>query len=116
MTDYLGEAYEGWPTFVKSRGHIDLAGFPRSTAWWFRTNYLANTEDVPLYQKPLMKGTAWQTAVRVITPCRIFASTPKVEVLVDGTSKGVFNVSRDYGLVDLRQEAPPRAQAQQHGG
>ena len=46
--DYYGEAYEGWPTYVKSRGHLDVAGFPRPTAWWYRTNYLARS-DVPLY-------------------------------------------------------------------
>jgi hypothetical protein len=106
MTDYFGEAYEGWPTFIKSRGHLDVAGFPRSTAWWFRTNYLAHTNNVSTYQKPLMKGTAWQTVIRVITPCQIFASTPKVEVLVDGKSKGVFTVSEDFGLVDLRVGSP----------
>ena len=31
----------GWPTFLKPRGHVDIAGFPKATAWWFRANYLA---------------------------------------------------------------------------
>ena len=31
MADYYGEAFMGWPTFVKSRGHLDIAGFPRAT-------------------------------------------------------------------------------------
>ena len=100
MMDYYGEAYEGWPTIIKSRGHLDVAGFPRPTAWWYRTNYVANT-NVSTYQKPLLKGD-WEVQVRVMTPCQIFVSTPKVRVIVDGATHGVFNVSRQFGLLDLR--------------
>ena len=65
MTDYYGEAFMGWPTYVKSRGHLDVAGFPRSTAWWFRTNFLANP-NVSTYQRPLVSGNDWQVQVRAM--------------------------------------------------
>jgi hypothetical protein len=108
MTDYYGEAFMGWPTMIKSRGHLDVAGFPRSTAWWFRTNFLANP-DVPTYQRPLVGGD-WQTQVRAMTNCQFFASTPKLELLLDGASHGTYDVDQDYSLVDLRsghQSWPP---------
>ena len=111
MTDYYGEAFMGWPTFVKSRGHLDVAGFPRSTAWWFRTNFLANTDpNIPDYQRPLVGGS-WDVQVRALTPCQMFASTPSVEVWRDGRLHGTFAVPTDYGLLDLRDGAtwPPPA-------
>jgi hypothetical protein len=100
MSDYYGEAYMGWPTMIKSRGHLDVAGFPRSTAWWFRTNFLANPTS-PTYQRPLVGGN-WEVQVRAMTPCQYFSSTPHLEVLLDGTSKGTYEVDKDFGLVDLR--------------
>lgn len=102
MTDYYGEAFMGWPTMVKSRGHLDVAGFPRSTAWWFRTNFLANP-NVPTYQRPLVSGNDWQVQVRAMTQCQYFSSTPQLEVLLDGVSKGTYKVDADFSLVDLRE-------------
>jgi hypothetical protein len=109
MTDYYGEAFMGWPTMIKSRGHLDVAGFPRATAWWFRTNFLANTDPaIPDYQRPLVGGN-WDVQVRAMTPCQMFASTPRAAVWLDGKLHGVHNVSADYGLLDLRGGAswPP---------
>ena len=109
----------GWPTVVKSRGHLDLAGFPRSTAWWFRTNFLANMD--PRYDttrfnghtvgtladnfahndrvsnatRPLVGGD-WQIQVRALTPCQFFASTPFVDVIADGVSRGRHIVDPEH--------------------
>ena len=101
MTDYYGEAFMGWPTMIKSRGHLDVAGFPRSTAWWFRTNYLANPSS-PTYQRPLVGGN-WRVQVRAMTPCQYFSSTPHLKVLLNGKPKGTYKVDEDFGLVDLRE-------------
>lgn len=101
----------GWPTVIKSRGHLDVAGFPRSTAWWFRTNFLANTlPTVSNYTRPLVGGR-WQVQVRALTPCQYFSSTPSVEVFVDGRPRGREAVD-EYGMVDLRNGSsawPPAA-------
>eukprot|EP00038_Savillea_parva_P002877 m.118596 g.118596 ORF g.118596 m.118596 type:complete len:800 (+) comp10987_c0_seq1:276-2675(+) len=101
MMDYYGEAFMGWPTMVKPRGHLDVAGFPRSTSWWYRTNYLAN-DNVTMYQKPLVGGD-WKVQVRAMTPCQMFASTPTAKVLLDGVEHGKYTVN-EFGLVDLRQQ------------
>lgn len=99
MVDYYGEAYEGWPTFVKSRGHLDLAGFPRPSTWWFRANYFAN-EHAPLYQKPLHK--TYPPQLRVMSRCQMFASTPKAQLIFDGVPhSSLLNVT-EFGLVDIR--------------
>eukprot|EP01043_Picozoa_sp_COSAG02_P028500 COSAG02_NODE_1730_length_11179_cov_8.564350_6_plen_275_part_00 len=108
--DY-GEAWMGWPTVIKSRGHLDVAGFPRSTAWWYRTNFLANTlPSVSNYTRPLVGGQ-WWLQVRALTPCQFFASTPAVEVYADDVSQGRKLVN-EYGMVDLRNGSsawPPAA-------
>jgi len=101
MMDYFGEAYMGWPTMIKSRGHLDVAGFPRSTAWWYRTNYLANT-NVTQYQRPLVGGGSAGVQVRALTPCQMFASTPFADIYTDGIARERVAVSPDFGLVDLR--------------
>eukprot|EP01052_Picozoa_sp_SAG31_P023883 SAG31_NODE_1996_length_6700_cov_4.398424_4_plen_700_part_00 len=109
MMDYYGEAYEGWPTFVKSRGHLDLAGFPRPTAWWYRSNYLARA-DVPLYQKPLHKS--YPPQVRVMSRCQFLASTPKLQIVLDGHPHGAPIEVSEFGLVDTRSGSnkwPPAA-------
>ena len=109
MMDYYGEAFEGWPTYVKSRGHLDVAGFPRPTAWWYRSNYLART-DVPLYQKPLHK--AYPAQVRVMTRCQFLTSAPKVQVILDGHPHGEPSTVSEFGLVDVRSGTnkwPPAA-------
>ena len=97
---------------VKSRGHLDLAGFPRATAWWYRTNFLANLDpSVTNATRPLLGGD-WHVQVRALTPCQIFASTPTVEVIADGVSRGKHTVDPDFGLVDLRDGSsswPPAA-------
>ena len=96
----------GWPTIVKSRGHLDLAGFPKSTAWWYRTNFLANLDpSVSNATRPLVGGD-WAIQVRAMTPCQFFASTPFIEVIADGTSRGRHVVDPEYGLVDLRDGSP----------
>lgn len=100
MVDYFGEAWMGWPTIIKSRGHLDVAGFPRSTAWWFRTNYLANP-SVPDYQRPLVGGD-WQTQIRALTPCLVLTSAPTVDLFLDGAPRGQFRVNPTFGLLDLR--------------
>lgn len=96
----------GWPTIIKSRGHLDVAGFPKSTAWWYRTNFLANLDpSVSNATRPLVGGD-WRTQVRAMTPCQYFASTPFVDVIADGVSRGRHSVNPDYGLVDLRDGSP----------
>lgn len=85
---------------IKSRGHLDVAGFPRSTAWWYRTNYLGNT-NVTQYQRPLVGGDN-TPIIRAMTPCQIFASTAQAVVWVDGTPHGPLSVQTDFGILDLR--------------
>ena len=83
--------------------------WPPIQAWWFRTNFLANTDPaIPDYQRPLVGGD-WKVQVRALTPCQIFASTPRASVWLDGKLHGNFNVSQDFGLLDLRADAgwPP---------
>lgn len=40
LADYIGES-GGWPLVSCSFGQLDLAGYPKSNAWWYRSQWLA---------------------------------------------------------------------------
>jgi hypothetical protein len=41
LHDYMGEP-GGWPHVSSSFGAIDLSGFAKPPAWWYRSIWLAN--------------------------------------------------------------------------
>ena len=51
LSDYYGEARQGWPGVSSTYGAFDLAGYEKGAAWWYRSWWRDNTpvfaEDRP---------------------------------------------------------------------
>jgi beta-galactosidase/sacsin len=89
--------YSGWPTVFGAFGNVDIAGFAKPSAWWYRTNWLAKT-PIRMPERPLVGGGSNGT-VRALTPCEGFASTPWAEMVVDGVRKGITSPAAQSGIV-----------------
>ena len=119
MMDYFGEACHGdgpantsdpgpysvWPTVFGTFGNVDIAGYPKPSAWWYRVNWLANTPtDAP--GRPLVGGSGSNVTVRALTVCEGFASTPWVELVVDGVRIGLSRPgAQTGGIVSFANES-----------
>ena len=101
MADYYGEAchkpppnvtepgpgpYGRWPEVFGTFGHVDIAGYAKPAAWWYRVNWLAKA-PIGSAGRPLVGGGS-NASVRALTPCAGFASTPFAEMFVDGVPRG----------------------------
>eukprot|EP00755_Sulcionema_specki_P011606 Sspe_Gene.49409::Locus_26619_Transcript_1_1_Confidence_1.000_Length_2869::g.49409::m.49409/K01190/lacZ; beta-galactosidase len=91
LMDYFGEQHE-WPAVTCSYGQFDIAGFPKSHVWWYRTNWLA-MDSLADPGRPAVADKV--NVARVLTlPGSVGASLLTVasanvtELLVDGKSLG----------------------------
>ena len=121
LFDYFGEPSPyGWPFVVGSFGSFDVAGFPKPSAYWYRTWWYysakGNTSDggydVPINPPPLPDpyATASQEnlqdgyIVRIVQSweqltnatnrtIQIYTNAPKAELTVNGKSQGTLKVN-----------------------
>jgi hypothetical protein len=93
--DYMGEP-GNWPHVSSSFGAIDLAGFQKPPAWWYRSVWLSNisTSDPG---RPPIAGTAatvrivesWQApAAGTTRKINVLTNAPLVQLLVNGVAQG----------------------------
>ena len=116
LFDYYGEPSFGWPHISSSFGSIDLAGFAKASAYWYRSWWLYNGVhnhstggiDVPLNPPNLINPDAepaednpqdgylvhivehWDT--NDAAPKRtihVYTNAPSAELFINGKSQGV---------------------------
>ena len=94
--DYMGEP-GNWPHVSSSFGAVDLAGFAKPPAWWYRAVWLANISSADPGRPPLPATAAsvrivesWQAPPPPGTTRTIHVLTyaPLVELLVNGAPWG----------------------------
>ena len=92
LSDYYGEARQGWPGVSSTYGAFDLAGYEKGAAWWYRSWWRDNTpalaEDRP---RPL-------PGVPNVPACRVWG---------DRWDQYVGKVNPDFAATNLRQPALP---------
>ena len=120
LFDYYGEPSPyGWPMVVGSFGSIDVAGFPKPSAYWYRTwwYYSAKSNvsdggyDVPINPPPLADPYAttsqenskegyavyivqgWEDLPNVSNrTVQAYTNAPMAELTVNGKSQGIVKV------------------------
>ena len=120
LFDYYGEPTPyGWPMVVGSFGSIDVAGFPKPSAYWYRTWWYYSAKnnasdrqyDVPINPPPLADpyATASQEnnkdgyMVRIVQSweklpnvtnrtIQAYTNAPMAELSVNGKSQGIAKV------------------------
>jgi hypothetical protein len=121
MMDYFGEAcsnknvlnktgpgpYTDWPAIFGTFGNVDIAGFAKPSAWWYRVNWLAKTA-MGAAERPLVGGAS-NVSVRVLTACEGFTSTPWAEMYVDGVRKDVSRPMAQSGMVHVGGRCDPES-------
>ena len=119
MMDYFGEAcsggnvlnetgpgpYSDWPAVFGTFGNVDIAGFAKPSAWWYRVNWLAKT-TIGAAERPLVGGAS-NVSVRALTSCEGFTSTPWAELYVDGVRKVVRRPMAQSGMVHVEAACDP---------
>jgi hypothetical protein len=120
LFDYYGEpSFGGWPHVSSSFGAIDLAGFAKEGAYWYRSWWLYNAMmnhstggiDVPINPPKLINPDAnpsqenngyivhivqhWEPHPDTTSSLTIdvYSNAPHVELFVNGKSQGVQDVS-----------------------
>ena len=118
--DHYGEVTTlQWPHVTSSFGVIDLAGFPKSSAYWFRTWWLVNALKVPAttssvpYNAPMLIDPVKDSTSEDVTngiiirivqhwderpnamkhSIQVYTNAPQVELEVNGKSKGVKQIN-----------------------
>jgi len=107
LMDYFGEpsgtGTSSWPVVSSDFGNFDIAGFPKSHAWWYTANWLEGVSD-DKSRPPVPR----RTVVKILSlpddennnVATVLSTAPFVEVLIDGepVSGGCTKSSRDsYG-------------------
>ena len=121
LFDYFGEPTPyGWPVVVGSFGSFDVAGFPKPSAYWYRTWWYygakSNTSDggydIPVNPPPLPDPYAtssqenmqdgyiirivqsWEELANVTNrTIQVYTNAPMAGLTVNGKSPGVVKVS-----------------------
>jgi len=96
MHDYQGEP-GAWPHVSSSFGAIDLAGFQKPPAWWYRSVWLANISTSDPGRPPLPSATTAST-VRIVESwnapgnggstrnIHVYSNAPFVQLFLNGAS------------------------------
>ena len=112
LFDYYGEPTPyWWPMVSSSFGSIDLAGFPKASAYWYRAWWLyggsvsPGREDVPFNPPPLDSGSSEENGylVHIVQhwepredgsprTIQVFTNAPMVDLLLNNKSLGVKKV------------------------
>jgi len=106
LFDYYGEPPSRGLTVSSTYGQFDLVGFPKSAAFWFRTQWLLNITDgspdkpfatfgkheveiVESWESPdTWNGTKGNTTRTI----HVYSNAPKVELFVNNQSQGVLPI------------------------
>ena len=116
LFDYYGEPHFGWPHISSSFGCIDLAGFPKASAYWYRswwlynakTNHSTGGNDYPINPPPLVNQDSatsqdnvkdgylvhivehWEPHPNANTrTIHVYTNAPMAELFINGKSQGV---------------------------
>ena len=117
LFDYYGEPHPfGWPHVSSSFGSIDLAGFPKASAYWFRSWWLYNAmmnhstggNDYPINPPSLVNQDSapsqdnakdgylvhivehWEPHPNANTrTIHVYTNAPMAELFINGKSQGV---------------------------
>eukprot|EP01052_Picozoa_sp_SAG31_P001982 SAG31_NODE_66_length_28567_cov_30.222698_23_plen_375_part_00 len=107
LNDYYGEQAK-WPSTVAGYGQIDLAGFPKPAAIWYRENWLRHpnatyisSAETPsqLHARISQKLTAWQAARGAMTNLTLSVDVPSTatctgsHVLLDGRDVALLRIA-----------------------
>jgi len=103
--DYMGEP-GNWPHVSSSFGAIDLSGFAKPAAWWYRSVWLANISSMDPGRPPLPTD-ATATTVRIVESwappasgttrvIHVYSNAPKVQLLLNGAPVGAPIVVPHY--------------------
>ncbi len=92
LFDYYGEPSNGgWPYVSSTFGAFDLAGFPKGGAHWFRSQWLYGVDDADAGKTFTTGGDemvyiveSWKAAGPANRSIHVYASTPSVNLLVNG--------------------------------
>jgi hypothetical protein len=121
LFDYFGEPTPyGWPLVVGSFGSFDVAGFPKPSAYWYRTwwyygaksNASEEGYDIPVNPPPLPDPYAtssqenvqggyiirivqsWEELANVSNrTIQVYTDAPMAELTVNGKSQGLVKIS-----------------------
>lgn len=96
LNDYFGEP-EGWPHISSGFGQIDLAGFLKAPAFWYRSWWLSAQPPSDAARPPLTSATANTTVHLVETwappapphttrTLHVYSSAPFVALLLNGSA------------------------------
>jgi hypothetical protein len=116
LFDYYGEPPVGGPEVSSTYGQYDLCGFPKASAFWYRTQWLLTAPDgadktfatqgkhevhiVESWEPPSAfdnGGGGPTSRRRTSRMVHAYSSAPRVELLVNGQSQG------SRGVVTMRQ-------------
>ena len=120
LFDYYGEPHPfGWPHISSSFGSIDLAGFAKASAYWYRSWWLYNAMknhstggyDVPINPPQLVNPDAedsednskdgylvhivehWEKNDKVTTrTVHVYTNAPMAELFINGKSQGIQQI------------------------
>ncbi|XP_062517777.1 beta-galactosidase BoGH2A-like [Corticium candelabrum] len=121
LFDYYGEpCCNGWPMVSSSFGSIDLAGFPKASAFWYKAWFLLNSTNMSssshdlTYRAPMLGNPTspswlsadsnsgfmiyivqhWEADVGGSTrTIQAYTNAPLAELFVNGKSQGVKTIS-----------------------
>ncbi|KAJ9436228.1 Beta-galactosidase BoGH2A [Diplonema papillatum] len=103
LMDYFGESI-AWPAVTSAYGNLDISGFPKPHAYWYRLNWLVK-QPAASVSRPLVNAPAalaritdvWIPGGWAMVHCAV--STAWAEVLVDGVLKG-YQVADENGMTE----------------
>ena len=108
LHDYLGEPGK-WPHVSSSFGAIDLAGFQKPPAWFYRAIWLANISTTDAGRPPLPNTAStvrivesWQKPLAVGAPTRkihVYTNAPLVSLELNGVAVGTPQAGGDFSAI-----------------
>jgi hypothetical protein len=108
LHDYMGEPGK-WPHVSSSFGAIDLAGFPKPPAWFYRSVWLANISISDAGRPPLPNTTStvrivenWQKPLSPDNSTRtihVYSNAPLVSLDLDGVAVGALQPGGNFGAI-----------------
>jgi hypothetical protein len=107
LFDYYGEPPSKGITVSSTYGQFDLVGFPKSAAFWFRSQWLLNVRDgrpdktfatygkyeVQIVESWESPDTWNETKGNTTRTVHVYSNAPMVELVVNDVSQGVLPVA-----------------------
>lgn len=108
LHDYMGEPGK-WPHVSSSFGAIDLAGFQKPPAWFYRSIWLANISASDAGRPPLPNTAStvrivesWQkplTAGKLTRKIHVYTNAPLVSLELNGVAVGTPQPGGDFSAI-----------------